>query len=157
MDSPETWQWIWLVAAVALALGELAVPGTFFMISFAFGAAAAAVASFLGASVLVGWLCFVGGTALGLAVLIPVGRRLNREVGDEAVGATRLVNQRAVVLQEIPAGPQATGIVRIEREEWRAESESATRVPAGAEVVVLGVNGTRVVVRPSEAHGEELS
>ena len=61
------------------------------------------------------------------------------------------------MLQEIPAGPHATGIVRIEREEWRAESESATLVPAGAEVVVLGVNGTRVVVRPSEGRGEESS
>ena len=156
MDSPETWQWIWLTAAVALALGELVVPGTFFMVSFAIGAALAALASFLGASVLVGWICFVGGTALALAVLVPVGRRLNREMGDESVGATRLLNQRAVVLQEIPAGPHATGIVRIEREEWRAEHAGDTAVPAGAEVRVLGVNGTRVVVQLADAPSEEV-
>lgn len=81
LDSPDTWQWIWLVAAVLLAVGELAVPGSFFMVSFAVGAAVAALVSFLGASVLVGWLSFVGATVVALAVLIPIGRRLNREPG----------------------------------------------------------------------------
>jgi membrane protein implicated in regulation of membrane protease activity len=149
LDSPDTWQWIWLVVAVMLALGELAVPGTFFMVSFAAGAAVATVASFLGASVLVGWLCFVGGSALALAVLVPIGRRLNAQEADESVGATRLVNQHGVVLREIPSGPHSTGIVRVQREEWRAENERGTALPVGAEVVVLRVDGTRVVVRPA--------
>src|SRR5690606_32047122 len=34
LDSADTWRWIWLVAAAVFALGELAVPGSFFMISF---------------------------------------------------------------------------------------------------------------------------
>jgi membrane protein implicated in regulation of membrane protease activity len=148
LDSPDTWQWIWLVAAVALALGELAVPGTFFVVSFAIGAAIAALASFLGASVVVGWLCFVGGTGLALAVLVPIGRRMNRAEGGGPVGATRLQNQRGVVLSAIPPGPNETGIVRIEREEWRAEHEHGEAVPVGVEVAVVRVDGTRVVVRP---------
>lgn len=154
LDSPDTWQWVWLVAAVVLALGELAVPGTFFVISFAFGAALAATVSFLGASVLAGWLCFVGGSVVALAVLVPIGRRLNR-TPTGAVGATRLQDQIGVVLREIPAGPHETGIVRIEREEWRAESEAGTALAVGTEVRVLRVDGTRVVVRPVSRHEAE--
>jgi membrane protein implicated in regulation of membrane protease activity len=150
LDSPDTWQWIWTVAAVVFALGELAIPGTFFVLSFAIGAALAALVSFLGGSVLVSWIVFVGGTAAALAVLIPIGRRMNREVGDQPAGATRLTNQRAVVLREIPPGPHATGMVRVEREEWRAEHERGTAVPEGTEVVVLRVDGTRVVVRVAD-------
>jgi membrane protein implicated in regulation of membrane protease activity len=148
LDSPDTWQWIWLVAAVVLAMGELAVPGTFFVVSFAIGAAAAAVVSFLGASVLVGWLCFVGGAALALAVLVPMGRRMNRAEGGGPTGATRWDSQVGVVLTAIPAGPHETGIVRIQREEWRAEHEDGAAVPVGTEVAVVRVDGTRVVVRP---------
>jgi membrane protein implicated in regulation of membrane protease activity len=62
-----------------------------------------------------------------------------------------LVNQVGVVLQEIPVGPHATGMVRVQREEWRAENADGTAVPVGARIVVLRVDGTRVVVRPEIA------
>lgn len=153
LDSSDTWQWIWLVAAVLLALGELAVPGTFFVISFAVGAALAALVSFLGASVLVGWLCFIGGTVVALAVLVPIGRRMNRAEGGGPVGATRMRDQRGVVLTAIPAGPHETGIVRIQREEWRAECEGGVAVDVGTEIVVVGVDGTRLVVRVADGSG----
>lgn len=151
LDSPDTWQWIWLVGAVVLALGELAVPGTFFVVSFALGAAVAALASFLGASVLVGWLCFVAGSGVALAVLVPIGRRMNAAEGGGPVGATRMHDGRGVVLTTIPAGPNETGIVRVEREEWRAEHEGGTELPVGTEIAVVRVDGTRLVVRPVES------
>jgi membrane protein implicated in regulation of membrane protease activity len=99
LESSETWRWIWLVSAVVLTFGELLVPGTFFVISFGAGAALAAVVSFAGASVVVGWACFVGGSAVALAVLVPLGRRLNNAPDGGPIGATRLNNQIAVVLQ----------------------------------------------------------
>ena len=34
MDSPDTWQWIWLVTAVALAIGEMSTAGSFFLLPF---------------------------------------------------------------------------------------------------------------------------
>ena len=147
LDTSDTWQWIWLVAALVLALGELAIPGTFFVLSFAIGAAVAALVSFLGASVLLGWVCFVGGSAVALALLIPVGRRFNRAASGDPTGATRWTGQRAMVLTAIPAGPHETGIVRLQREEWRAESADGTAIALGTEVEVLRVDGTRVVVQ----------
>ena len=49
------------------------------MVSFAVGAAAAAIAAFLGADVAVSWIVFVGGTAVALALLLPIARRFNRQ------------------------------------------------------------------------------
>ncbi len=148
LDSGDTWRWIWLAVAALFALSELAVPGTFFMLSFAAGAAAAAAAAFLGANVAVSWIVFIVGTAVTLALLLPLARRVNRPEGPagHGEGADRWVGRNAVVVTEIPGGVHATGMVRVEREEWRAESVDGAPVDVGAEVTVLRVDGTRLVV-----------
>lgn len=148
LNDSETWRWIWLVATVVLAVGEIAVPGTFFMISFAIGAALAAAVAFLGAGLPLQWLCFVAGSGVALALLVPLGRRLNRTTGEAGVGATRWEGRVGVVLGPIPAGPHETGLVRVEREEWRAESVDGRAVDAGTTVRVLRVDGTRLIVDP---------
>ena len=149
MDT-ETWRWIWLGGAVFFAVAEIAVPGTFFMLSFAVGAALACVLAFLDVNVAVQWLVFVGTTGAALGALVPIGRRMNNEPGLTGVGATRFAGRQAVVLQEIPAGPNATGMVRLEREEWRAESLGSEAIPPGTTVEVLRVDGTRLIVGPVE-------
>lgn len=153
LDSSSTWQWIWLGAAALFAVAELAVPGTFFMISFAAGAAAAAIAAFLGAAVAVTWIAFVGVTAVALVLLLPLARRIDRARGPagRGEGADRWVGRQAVVIGEIPAGVHATGMVRIEREEWRAESVDGAAVNIGAAVTVVRVDGTRLVVDEIDA------
>jgi membrane protein implicated in regulation of membrane protease activity len=149
MDDPDGWRWIWLAATVFLAIGELATPGAFFMLSFAIGAAIACVLAFAGADLVFEWLGFVVGSAAALALLVPIGRRMSK--GEQAaVGATRFRGRRAVVLQTIPGGPNETGLVRLDREEWRAESAFGFEIPVGATVVVQGVDGTRLVVAPLE-------
>lgn len=152
MDSPETWRWIWLALAGALALGELGLPGTFFLLSFAIGAAAAAVAAFLDASLAVQWGLFVVGSGAALALLVPFGRRLARQEGDEAQeGATRWVGRVGIVLEEIPGDPHGTGRVRVERDEWRAETDASESIVAGTQVEVLSVRGTRLVVAAAKS------
>jgi len=152
VDSPETWRWIWLALAGALALGELGLPGTFFLLSFAIGAAAAAVAAFLDASLAVQWGLFVVGSGAALALLVPFGRRLARQEGDEAQeGATRWVGRVGIVLEEIPGDPHGTGRVRVERDEWRAETDASESIVAGTQVEVLSVRGTRLVVAAAKS------
>jgi membrane protein implicated in regulation of membrane protease activity len=153
LDSGDTWQWIWLAATALFALSELAVPGTFFMLSFAAGAAAASIAAFLGADVALSWIVFVGGTAVALALLLPLARRFNRPEGPpgRGEGADRWVGRLAVVIGEIPEGAHNTGTVRIEREEWRAESVDGAPVEVGVQVEVLRVDGTRLVVTPTDS------
>jgi membrane protein implicated in regulation of membrane protease activity len=157
VDDPESWRWFWLIATVFFAASELAVPGTFFMVSFAVGALFACILAFAGAGVGWEWAAFVIVSAIALAALVPIGRRLNAKGGsDSRVGSTRLNGRRAIVLQEIPSGPHATGRVRVEREEWRAESVDGGSIDPGKTVVVLRVDGTRLIVRALETFEEHL-
>ena len=63
------------------------------------------------------------------------------------VGSRRLIGQQAVVIVDVPAGPSATGEVRLGREMWRAESADQTAIVVDTIVRVLDVRGTSVVVQ----------
>jgi membrane protein implicated in regulation of membrane protease activity len=143
------WVWVWAGATAVFAVIEMVTPFMFFSISFAVGAGLAAIAAALDASVGLQWGLFVGVTAGALFVLVPIGRRLMRSAGDDSPeGASRWVGRTAIVLQEIPAGSSSTGLVRLERAQWRAETPDGGAIPAGEEVEVISVRGTRLVVAP---------
>jgi membrane protein implicated in regulation of membrane protease activity len=143
------WLWVWIGAAIVLAFAELVTPVLFFMISFAAGATLAAVVAALDGGVGAQWAAFVVASGAALAVLVPIGRRLSHREGDEAQeGATRWVGRTAVVLEDIPAGPNSVGLVRLDRARWRAETDGDGPIAAGTSVEVLAVRGTRLVVAP---------
>ena len=150
VSSPETWRWIFLVAAVAFTVGEIAVAGTFFLLPFGVGALVAALAAFAGLSVAIEWLLFVVVSGAASAVLWPLGRRLDRKTPHQAIGATRWVGRQAFVTRDIPGLPGTTGMVRLDREEWRAESLMGIPIRTGSTVLVSRVDGTRLVVLPLE-------
>jgi membrane protein implicated in regulation of membrane protease activity len=145
MDSPEDWRWVWIIATAVFAIGELTSPGSFFMLPFAIGALVATVLAFLGVDIVIEWLVFVGVSLAVLAALRPVAHRLNRSVDDTGVGSRRLLGHAAVVLREIPAGGDV-GLVRVDREQWRAQSTDGSAIPIGTAVRVADVQGTRVIV-----------
>jgi membrane protein implicated in regulation of membrane protease activity len=148
VESPETWRWIWLGAAVMFALGEMVLAGTFFLLPFALGALVAAVLAFAGVALGIEWLAFVGVSAIASLGFIPLRRRLDRNDtdGGDGIGARRLVGQPALVIDRIDAGPHGRGMVRVGREEWRAETDDGRSVEAGLVVRVVEVRGTGVVV-----------
>src|SRR5262249_44139893 len=148
VNSPETWRWIWLIVLVGFALAEVFTPVLFFMLSFGIGAAAAAVVAFAGGGAVIQWALFVGVSAVSLAALVPLGRRLEHRDEIHPVGANRWEGRTATVVSEIPAGKHETGLVRIDRETWKAESTNGVGVAAGATVLVTHVTGTRLVVSP---------
>ena len=154
MDDPETWRWVWLAVAVAGLAGEVVTAGTFFLLPFGIGAAAACVAAFAGAGLAMQWLVFVVVSAIASAAVRPLARRLDQGASSDGVGARRWIGMSALVLDDIPPGPDATGLVRVGREEWRAQSRDGAPVPAGTQVTVLEVTGTRLVVTPVHA-GED--
>jgi membrane protein implicated in regulation of membrane protease activity len=147
MDSPEQWRWLWLAAAAVFAIGEMATPGSFFLAPFAVGAFVAALLAFAGVSVTVEWIVFVVVSVVVLALLRPLARRLDRDALDHGVGSRRLVGRPATVVGAIPAGDEI-GMVRIDREQWRAQSIDGTAIPAGVAVRVADVQGTRLIVAP---------
>jgi len=150
VDDPEVWRWIWLATAVVFLLGEMFAFGSFFLLPFAIGAAVAAILAFAGVAVGWEWLAFVVVSIGSLACLYPLRHRLDRARPAEGIGSRRLIGQPALVLQEVPAGPSELGLVRVGREEWRAESRDGRALPAGTNVRVVDVQGTRVIVWPVE-------
>jgi membrane protein implicated in regulation of membrane protease activity len=146
--SPEIWRWVWVVAVVAFTVGELAVAGSFFLAPFAVGAFVAAAAAFLGAPVPVEWGVFLVGSAGTFAAFRPLARRLESRAPHAPVGAARWVSREAMVIEDIPGGPGGGGRIRLDREEWRAESLTGAPIRAGSTVLVSRVDGTRLVVVP---------
>jgi membrane protein implicated in regulation of membrane protease activity len=142
----EAWRWVWMVAAVAFAIGEMAVAGTFFLLPFSVGAVAACIAAFAGAGLVWQWFLFVGVSALSLAALYPLRKRFDRDEPQDGIGARRLIGQPAAVLRAISGGPDGAGLVRVGREEWRAQSLDGSPIDEGATVRIVEVRGTRVVV-----------
>ncbi len=150
VSSPDTWRWIFLVVAVAFSVGEIAVAGSFFLLPFAVGALAAALAAFVGLPVAIAWVVFVVVSASASAVLWPLRRRLDTRSPRHAIGANRWVGREARVVRDIPGAAGETGLVRLDREEWRAESMIGVPIPSGSTVLVSRVDGTRLVVLPLE-------
>jgi membrane protein implicated in regulation of membrane protease activity len=142
---PDTLALVFVVIGVALAAFEIVAPGLI-LLPFALGAGFAAVAGFLGAPVPVQLAVFLVASFVSYLALRPMARRLGQGAPTEGIGANRLLGVHGVVLEEIAAGDGETGLVRIDREEWRAETESAGGLPVGTPVQVTDVRGTRVVV-----------
>jgi membrane protein implicated in regulation of membrane protease activity len=146
MDEPETWRWIWLIATAVFFIGEMTMAGTFFLAPFAVGAAIACILAFADVGLAGEWAAFVGVSIAAFASLRPLARRLDRGEPTEGIGSKRLIGQHAVVLEAIPAGAHELGLVRVHREEWRAESLDGAAVAAGSTVNVVDQRGTRLVV-----------
>jgi membrane protein implicated in regulation of membrane protease activity len=155
MDSPEVWRWIWLVTATAFALGEIATTG-FFMLPVAIGAGAAAILAFLGVSVAVQWVAFVVVSAGCFFALRPIARRLDEGEPTEGIGSKRLIGEIGTVLETIP-GDDDLGLIRVHREEWRAQSGDGSPIAGGDRVRVVEVTGTRVVVFPASTPSESTN
>jgi membrane protein implicated in regulation of membrane protease activity len=155
MDA-ELWRWIWLVAAIVFLAGEVATGGSFFLFPFAIGAGIASIASFLGAEPWVGWTLFVLASAAGVGLAYPLRHRLDRDQPQDGIGSRRLVGQPATVLELVSGGTDDSGLVRVGREEWRAESADGQPIPPGTTVKVVDVRGTRVIVFPQSPPAPEV-
>ena len=66
----------------------------------------------------------------------------------QPIGANRMLHQHGLVVEPVNR-LEATGKVRVEREEWRATTDGEP-IAEGTEVVVRGITGTRLVVEPVE-------
>lgn len=149
MEEPLTWAIIWIVAAGAFAIGEMASPGAFVLAPFAIGALAASIAGFLGAPIIFTWFIFLVVSFIAFLGLRPLAKRLDEDVPlQPGVGAHRLVGAAATVLETIPAAPGATGLVRTGGEEWRADGMQHTAFGPGEQVRILEVRGTALIVEP---------
>ena len=135
---------VWALLTVALAVGELLTPGLFFLGPVALAAAAATLASLLGAGAVGSLLVFIGGALASLGVLRPIARRHLRLPAISRTGTDALVGRQAVVTQRVDANG---GRVRIGGEEWSARAYAGDQVLVeGQTVDIIQIEGATALV-----------
>ena len=136
---------MWLILLACFLVVEAITVGLT-TIWFAGGALVAAIASGLGAGILIQWVLFL---IVSLALLIftrPMAvRYMNKGVPKTNVNS--LIGERAVVIQKINNLEQ-TGQVRINDIEWMARTSSdEVTIPEHAIVTIEDVQGVKLIVQ----------
>jgi membrane protein implicated in regulation of membrane protease activity len=142
--------WIWFILAAIFAVGEI-FSAAFFLLWFGVGAAVAGVLALFGVGFGIQLIVFI---VVSFALFAASRRFADRftKAQPPGIGADRLVGQTGVVLIEVD-NSKNEGRVRMNQEEWRAESLGGEVIGVGTRVVVAGTTGTRLVVR-REKEGE---
>jgi len=139
---------VWGGLVLVFLVVEVATSGALFSLPFALGAAGAGLAALAGAPIWLQACLFLILSAASLGGLRPLARRLDQRAPRLEVGAGRWAGRQGVVVEAIPAGPGETGMIRLDREVWRAESSHELPIAVGSTVLVTRVDGVRLVVLP---------
>ncbi len=135
---------IWVVAAVALAIGEVLTPGLFFLGPVALAALAAALASVLGAGTIGSFLVFIVCTVASLAFLRPIAKRHVRMPALARTGTDALVGRKGIVTRRVDS---VGGRVRIGGEEWSARAYlDGQEFAEGQTVDIIQIEGVTALV-----------
>ena len=134
----------WLVLLVVLLVIERATLGLT-TIWFAGGAAAAFVASILGAGLVVQIVVFLAVSILLLVFTRPFAAKyINKNRVRTNVDS--LLGQKAVVTQDID-NLAGTGEARVDGKVWMARTENdGEQIVCGTTVTILGVSGVKLIV-----------
>lgn len=137
-------EWIvWLILAVALAVGEVLTMG-FFLAPFAVGALVAAVIAAAGAGLVVSGLAFLAVSSLAFMALRPIARRHLKLPAQLRTGSAALVGKAGTVVETVTAD---AGCVRIDGEVWTARPyDEDETFEAGQRVHVLQIRGATALV-----------
>jgi membrane protein implicated in regulation of membrane protease activity len=135
---------LWLIAAVVLAIGEIATT-SFFLAPFAGGAAVAAILAGMDAGATVEWAAFLVVSIILLAALRPLARASQR-TRTVTTGTAKLIGQTATVVERI-ANAEGVGCVKLDGEIWTARAYDDDEViEPGARVHVLEIRGATALV-----------
>lgn len=141
---PTNFWWIWIVLAVLFAISEIFTAG-FFILWFGIGAAVAGILALLGVGIVWQWVAFVVVSGLLVAVTRTFAERFTKKQ-PPGIGADRFIGKIGVVLEDIN-NIENTGRVRIDKDEWRADSENEEIIGKGTKVIVTSLDGTHLVVK----------
>jgi len=137
---------LWIVLAIALAIGE-AFTATFLIIFFAAGALAAAGAAALDAPVLLQAIVFALVSAMSVGAIRPIIMRHQRsalESGETPFGVEAIEGSPATVIEEVDTD---RGLVKIDGELWTARAFDHTeKYLPGQRVRVIKVKGATAIV-----------
>jgi membrane protein implicated in regulation of membrane protease activity len=134
---------LWMIAAGALAVGEMFTLG-FFAGPIAVAAVVAAIVALAGGGVALQWIVFTAVSAASLLSLRPIARRHLRTPAQLRTGTAALVGATAVVIDRVD---RDGGTVRLAGEVWSARSYDEDHAfEPGARVEVLKIDGATALV-----------
>jgi membrane protein implicated in regulation of membrane protease activity len=146
---------IWLVLAIALAALE-AGTAQFVSIWFSLAAVAATVLALLGVPLWAQIIVFVIASAILVAALRPLSRRLARpgkiRLPQTRTNADRAIGETAQVIRDIAAGD--VGQVKVNGLVWSAvlpDGSGSAVIRAGERVRVLAIEGAKLIVKKENA------
>jgi membrane protein implicated in regulation of membrane protease activity len=137
-------EWVyWMIAAGALAAGEIFTMG-FFLGPIAIAALLAAIVALAGGGLIFQLVVFCAAAVASVGVLRPIARRHLKTPAQLRTGTAALVGARATVLERVDAD---SGSVKIGGEVWTARSydEDAVLEP-GTRVDVMQIEGATALV-----------
>jgi membrane protein implicated in regulation of membrane protease activity len=138
----EEWVW-WMIAAGALAAGEIFTMG-FFLGPVAIAALLAAVVALAGAGLAVQWIVFIVAAVASLVILRPIATRHLKTPARLRTGTAALVGSRAVVVERVDAD---SGKVKIGGEVWTARAYDEDEViEPGTRAHVMKIDGATALV-----------
>ena len=136
---------LWLIVAVALAVGEM-LTLSFFLAPFAGGALAAALVAGAGLGGVVPWIVFLVFSAILLVGLRPLARAHGRTPPALRTGTAALTGRDATVVERI-ANNEGVGSIRLDGEIWTARSYLDDEIiDAGERVQVIEIRGATALV-----------
>lgn len=133
----------WLIAGVSLLLFEVGTPGLFLFTSLAIGAFFAAALAFMDICIHVQCL-----TALAIAVVAFFALRryiIQQCSSDHKTNSDALIGQEALVVT--PIAHHKIGRVKVGGEEWAAITTQGNAYQKGTVVIVVAVQGNKLVVQ----------
>jgi membrane protein implicated in regulation of membrane protease activity len=142
----ELW-WIWIIIGVLLIIGEIFTAG-FFLIWFGVAAIIAGIIAFFELSVVWQGVAFVIISAILLAGTRRLADRFTKKQ-PAGIGADRFIGKTGVVLEEID-NDKNTGRIRVEEDEWRADSLEGDIIPKSTKIQVMKLEGTHMIVKKVE-------
>jgi membrane protein implicated in regulation of membrane protease activity len=136
--------WVfWLIAAVILAIGEIATGGLF-LAPFAIGALVATILSAVGAGLAVDLAAALVVSVVVLTALRPLARSHRRMPPQIRTGTAALIGREAVVLERTD---QDGGAVKLAGEHWSARTFDGDEVlEPGQRVQVVEIRGAIALV-----------
>jgi len=140
---------IWFIAAAVLLLAELLVP-TFFILPFAIGSFFAGIVSLFTESQNIQLSTFVLFSLVGVYLSVKVFGPRNKEKKSTAgftEGANKYIGMSFVTTKELDI--YESTLQHVYGDDWQVVSLDR-RIPAGSEVKVIGVNGTKLEVQTKE-------
>ena len=135
---------VWMVIAAIFIIGEIFTAG-FFLLWFGIGAAAAGILAIFNLGAGWQWATFV----VVSGVLFAISRRFAERITKKqppGIGADRFIGMKGVVLEEVN-NTKNTGRVRIEKDEWRADSDSGEVIPVDTRIEVVRLVGTHLIIK----------